>query len=66
MKLGSARCYRAWPGRVAGVYDVPLTEGFGRSFLEDGTELSPDRAIVVVKPDGSVRTAYPYHSAHPR
>jgi len=48
-----------------GTHDVPLPSGMGRSFLGDGTELGTDMARVVVKPDGSVRTAFPFSSAHP-
>jgi len=48
-----------------GTYDVPVPARMGRSFLPNGTELRPDMARVVVKPDGSVRTAFPYNSAHP-
>jgi len=48
-----------------GTYDVPVPARMGRSFLPNGTELQPDMARVVVKPDGSVRTAFPYNSAHP-
>jgi hypothetical protein len=49
----------------SGIHDFPIPRGVGRSFLGDGTELSTDMARVVVKPNGSVRTAYPYNSAHP-
>lgn len=51
--------------RGAGVHDVPLPRGLGRSFLPDGTELTTDMARVVVKSNGTVRTAFPYNSAHP-
>ena len=39
--------------------------GMGRSFLADGSELTTDMARIVVKPDGAVRTAFPFSSAHP-
>ncbi len=51
--------------RGAGVHDVPLPKGLGRSFLPNGTEVTTDMARVVVKPNGAVRTAFPYSSAHP-
>lgn len=51
--------------RGQGVHDVPLPENVpGRSFLPDGTEVSADMARVIVKPDGSIRTAYPYSSLY--
>jgi hypothetical protein len=51
--------------RGPGVHDVPLPKGLGRSFLADATELVTDMARVVVKPNGAVRTAFPYNSTHP-
>jgi hypothetical protein len=48
-----------------GVHEAPLPAGMGRSFMGDGKELATDMARVVVKPDGAVRTAFPYSSAHP-
>lgn len=33
-------------------------------FLHNGTKVSPDMARVVVKPDGYVRTSFPYNSSH--
>ena len=46
-----------------GVYDVELLTGIkGRSFLPDGTEVTTDMARVIVKSDGSIRTAFPYNS----
>jgi len=51
--------------RGPGTHDVLLPPGMGRSFLADGSELSTDMARVVVKPNGSVRTAFPFNSAHP-
>jgi type IV secretory pathway VirB10-like protein len=53
--------------RGPGVHDdVPLPQGMKtRVVLEDGTEVVADKARVVVKPDGSVRTSYPFSSAHP-
>ena len=48
-----------------GVYDVDLPSNVeGRSYLPDGTEVTADKAKVVVKSDGSIRTAYPYSSAY--
>jgi len=51
--------------RGPGIHDVPLPRGLGRSFLADGTELQADMARIVVKPNGAVRTAFPFSSAHP-
>nr|WP_275366857.1 RHS repeat-associated core domain-containing protein [Xenorhabdus bovienii] len=49
-----------------GVHNVPLPSAIkGRGYLPDGTEIVPDMARVVVKPDGSVRTSFPYNSSHP-
>ena len=49
-----------------GVFDVQLPSGIkARSILPDGTEVIPDMAKVVMKPDGSIRTAYPYSSLYP-
>lgn len=49
-----------------GVHDVPLPPTVSaRGYLGDGTELVPDMARIVVKPDGSVRTSFPYSSSHP-
>jgi hypothetical protein len=48
-----------------GVHNIRLPSGMGRSFLADGTELSTDMARIVVKGDGSIRTAFPFSSAHP-
>jgi len=36
-----------------------------RGYLPDGTEVSSDMVRVVVKPDGSVRTSFPFNSSHP-
>ena len=53
-------------GKGSGVHDVPLPDGVGgRSFLGDGSELRPNMARIVVKDDGSVRTAFPFSSEHP-
>jgi RHS repeat-associated protein len=46
--------------RGPGTHDIPLPRGMGRSVLGDGTELVPDMARIVVRPDGSVRTAFPF------
>jgi len=49
-----------------GVHDVPLSKNIkGRGYLPDGTEIVPDMARVVVKPDGSVRTSFPFSLGHP-
>ena len=54
-------------GMGPGVHDVPLPEGLPtRVILPDGTEATADMVRVIVKPDGSVRTSYPFSSAHPR
>ncbi|QXH45336.1 RHS domain-containing protein [Pseudomonas xanthosomatis] len=48
-----------------GVHDMPLPSHIkGRGYLPDGTEIVPDMARVVVKPDGSVRTSFPFNSSH--
>ncbi|HGB9583654.1 TPA: RHS repeat domain-containing protein, partial [Escherichia coli] len=48
-----------------GVHDVPLPTNIkSRGYLPDGTEVVPDMARVVVKPDGSVRTSFPFNSSH--
>jgi hypothetical protein len=52
--------------RGPGIHDAPLPGGLGRTFLANGTELATDMARVVVKPNGTVRTAFPFSSAHPR
>nr|WP_242466809.1 polymorphic toxin-type HINT domain-containing protein [Brevibacillus brevis] len=50
----------------SGVYDLALPSHIkGRAFLPDGTELTPDRFKVVIKEDGSIKTAYPYNSGYP-
>ncbi|MFB6367738.1 RHS repeat-associated core domain-containing protein [Paenibacillus elgii] len=49
-----------------GVHDVSLPSTLKtRSFLPDGTEVEPDMARVVVKEDGSIKTAYPFNSSYP-
>lgn len=49
-----------------GTWNVPLPAGItSRSFLEDGTELVTDVARVAVKPDGAVRTSFPFSSLFP-
>ncbi|MEX6232414.1 RHS repeat domain-containing protein [Providencia hangzhouensis] len=49
-----------------GVHDVPLPNNIsGRGYLPNGVEIKPDMARVVVKPDGSIRTSFPYSSSHP-
>lgn len=51
----------------AGVHEVPLSPSVqGRAFLSDGTEVTVDMAIVVVKKDDSVRTGYPFNSGYER
>ncbi len=52
--------------RGPGVHTVDLPPNMPvRSVLPNGDKVVPDKAIVVVKPDGSVRTSYPFSSAHP-
>jgi len=49
-----------------GVYDVPLPGKLPtRVILPDGTEVIADRARVIVKRDGSVRTSYPFNIGYP-
>lgn len=50
----------------AGAYDVqlPLNVG-GCSFLPNGTEIIADMVRVIVKPNGSIRTAFPFSSLYP-
>ena len=49
-----------------GVHDVPLPAGMPtRVILPDGTEVAADTVRVVVKPNGSVRTSYPFSRANP-
>ncbi|MCX4379921.1 MAG: hypothetical protein OSJ61_27845 [Lachnospiraceae bacterium] len=49
--------------RGEGVYDIELPVGIqGRSFLPDGTEVTTNMARVIVKSDGSIKTAFPYNS----
>ena len=49
-----------------GVFDVKLPSDIkARAFLPDGTEIVPDMAKIVMKPNGSIRTAYPYSSLYP-
>jgi len=33
--------------------------------LPDGTEVVADSVRIVIKPDGSIRTSYPFSSLHP-
>ena len=48
-----------------GVHDVPLPTSIkSRGYLPDGKEIVPDMARIVVKPDGSVRTSFPFNSLH--
>ncbi len=49
-----------------GAHDVPLPARMGRSFLKMVQNCRRTTKLgVVVTPDGSVRTAFPYNSAHP-
>ena len=51
----------------SGVYEVKLPSSIkGQAFLPDGTEILTDMAVVVVRPNGGVSTAYPYNSVYPR
>jgi hypothetical protein len=63
--VAGARLIAEVAQRGPGIYEVPLPAGLGRSFLADGTEMTPDMARVIVKKNGAVKTAYPYDSAHP-
>lgn len=47
------------PGEV---FETSAGGGGGRSFLADGTRLTPDKARVVMRADGSIKTAYPFAS----
>ena len=48
-----------------GVFDVKLPADIkARAVLPDGTEIVPDMVKIVLKPDGSIRTAYPYSSLY--
>lgn len=48
-----------------GAHSASIPAGLGRSYAPDGKELKADMGLVVVKPDGAVRTAYPYDSSQP-
>lgn len=49
----------------SGVHDEILPDGIsGKSFLPDGTEIIPNMATIVVKPNGSVRTAFPFNNSY--
>ena len=51
--------------RGPGKWDVPLPSNLkGRSFLGNLTELPADMARIIVKPNGAVRTAFPYNSSY--
>ena len=53
-------------GGKEGVFDVLLPSDIkARSIMPDGTELIPDRAKIVMYPNGSIETAYPYNSNYP-
>lgn len=48
------------------LYYIDLPNGVnGVSYLPDGTELTADKAIVIVKDNGGIRTAYPFNSNYP-
>ncbi|MDP9536691.1 RHS repeat-associated core domain-containing protein [Pseudomonas protegens] len=48
-----------------GVHEVPLPANVeGRGYLPNGIAVTSDMARVIVKPDGSVRTSFPYNSSH--
>lgn len=50
-----------------GTYEVKLPNNVkGQAFLPNGTEIPTDMAVIVVRPNGGVTTAYPYNSAYPR
>lgn len=49
-----------------GVFDVALPSNIKAcSFLPSGIEITPDMAKIVLKPNGGIRTAYPYNSLYP-
>ncbi|OAB35930.1 hypothetical protein PGLA_21105 [Paenibacillus glacialis] len=49
-----------------GVYDIELPSNVGgTSFLKTGEKVPADRAIIVVREDNSITSAYPYNSSHP-
>lgn len=49
-----------------GVYDIELPSNVGgTSFLKTGEKVPADRAIIVVREDNSITSAYPYNSTHP-
>jgi hypothetical protein len=48
-----------------GEHEVPILPGAGRSFLKDGTELTTDMARIIVRPNGTIKTAFPYNSKYP-
>ena len=49
-----------------GAFDVQLPSDIkARSILPNGTEVIPDMVKIVMKPDGSIKTAYPYSSLYP-
>ena len=49
-----------------GTHDIPLPNKFpSRVFLSNGIQAQADMVRVIVNPDGSVQTAYPFSSRHP-
>ena len=49
-----------------GIFDVPLPSDISaRVVLSGGTTVTPDMVWIIMKPDGSIRTAYPYSSLFP-
>jgi len=52
--------------RGTGIHDVSLPNDLPRRlFLANGIQDRADMARVIVNPDGSVQTAYPFNSHHP-
>jgi len=48
-----------------GTHDVPLpSNSSSRVFLASGIQAKADMARVIVNPDGSVKTAYPFNNKH--
>ena len=49
-----------------GVHTFPIPDGLTtRVVLPDGTEVIADRIRIVVRPNGALKTAFPYNSNHP-
>ena len=49
-----------------GKHEIPLPSHIrGESYLGDETKFVPDMVRVIVRDDGSIRTAFPYFSGAP-